>query len=100
MWIPLRPPELAGRERAHLDPFRRLRVLARAYGLGPAEHGQFVDAIAESRLVGSHFVRARVAAGERAFVQAWEALGGEEADERVFVWLKDHGAGMLRALRA
>src|SRR5262245_14886735 len=37
MWIPLRPPEPVG-ESAHLDPFRRLAVLAAGYGLDSREH--------------------------------------------------------------
>src|SRR5436190_3727225 len=48
MWIPLRPPGLAG-ERAHLDPFQRLAVLAAGYGLDSREHHALVDAILLSK---------------------------------------------------
>jgi aminoglycoside phosphotransferase (APT) family kinase protein len=44
MWIPLRPPELAG-ERAHLDPLHRLAVLAAGYSLDDRDHQPLVDAI-------------------------------------------------------
>jgi Phosphotransferase enzyme family len=97
MWIPLWPPELAG-ERAHLDPFRRLAVLARAYGLTSAEHGQLVEAIITSKRRGTRFVERRVSAGEPAFVEAWEQRGGKAGDDRLIAWLEDNREPLLRAL--
>jgi aminoglycoside phosphotransferase (APT) family kinase protein len=88
MWIPLRPPELSG-ERGHLDRFRRLTVLAHAYGLESTDHGSLVDAIMTSKRVGTRFVERRVKAGEPAFVEAWEELGGRAADDRTITWLED-----------
>ena len=98
MWIPLRPPELSS-ERAHLDPIRRLALLARAYGLESTEHGSLVDAIIASKRVGTRFVQRRVRAGEPAFVEAWEQRGGQTGDDRLLAWLKDSREAFLRALR-
>jgi Ser/Thr protein kinase RdoA (MazF antagonist) len=97
MWIPLRPPEVSG-ERAHLDPFRRLAVLARAYGLESAEHRPLVEAIITSKRLGTRFVERRVSAGEPAFVEVWEQRGGKAGDERLIAWLDANGEAFLRAL--
>jgi Ser/Thr protein kinase RdoA (MazF antagonist) len=97
MWIPLRPPELAGK-RAHLDPFRRLAVLARAYGLTSAEYDRFVEAIMTSKRLGTRFVERRVSAGESAFVEAWEQGGGKAGDDRLIAWLEQNHEAFLQAL--
>jgi Phosphotransferase enzyme family len=97
MWIPLRPPELAG-ERSHLDPFHRLAVLAEGYGLESAEHESFVEAIVISKRLGTRFVEQRVGAGEPAFVKAWEQRGGKAGDERLVAWLDENREALLRAL--
>jgi Phosphotransferase enzyme family len=97
MWIPLRPPELAG-ERAHLDPFHRLAVLAAGYGLDDREHQPLVDAIILSKQLGTRFVERRVRAGEPAFVEAWEQRGGKAGDERLVAWLEQNRGPFLQAL--
>jgi Phosphotransferase enzyme family len=97
MWIPLRPPELAG-ERAHLDPVRRLAVLAAGYGLERSDHESFVDAIVVSKRMGTRFVERRVKAGEPAFVEAWVERGGKAGDDRVLAWLDEHRHAFLLAL--
>ena len=97
MWIPLRPTELAG-ERAHLDPFHRLAVLAAGYGLDSAEHESFVDAIVVSKQLGTRFVERRVRAGEPAFVEAWEQRCGKAGDDRLIAWLEQNREAFLQAL--
>jgi Phosphotransferase enzyme family len=97
MWIPLRPPETAG-ERAHLDPFRRLAVLATAYGLESREYQPFVDAIVISKQLGTRFVERRVRAGEPAFVEAWEERGAKAGDDRLIAWLEENRERFLRVL--
>jgi Phosphotransferase enzyme family len=98
MWIPLLPPELSG-ERAHLDRPRRLALLVEAYGLERAEHRPLVDAVITSKRVGTRFVERRVSAGERSFVEAWAARGGQAGDNRLIAWLEDNRDVFLRALR-
>jgi hypothetical protein len=98
MWIPLRPPEMSG-ERGHLDPFRRLALVAHAYGLEGAEHRPLVDAIIASKRLGTRFVERRMKACEPAFVEAWGQLGGRAGDERLIAWLEDNREPFLQALR-
>lgn len=97
MWIPLRPPEFNG-DRAHLDPFSRLRVIADAYGLGVDQHQELVEAILESRRAGSRFVQRRVHAGEPAFVAAWTSHGADEGNARIISWLEENTNRFLSAL--
>ncbi len=98
MWIPLIPAEVSA-DRADLYRFRRLAVLAHAYGLAGEEHRPLVDAIITSKRVGTRFVRRRVSAGESAFVEAWEQRGGQAGDERLIAWLERNRAAFLQALR-
>jgi Phosphotransferase enzyme family len=98
MWIPLRPLD-APDERARLDPFHRLSVLAAGYGLDSAEHRPFVDAIVASKRVGTRFVERRVRAREPAFVEAWEQRGGKAGDDRVVAWLEASRDAFLQAVR-
>jgi hypothetical protein len=87
-WVPMLDPrsaEVSGR--AHLDPVRRLRLLVDAYGL-PAEDRPELMAMVELAVeVARGFVAARVAAGERAFVQAHHEHGGWERWDRLQAWL-------------
>jgi Phosphotransferase enzyme family len=98
MWIPLRPPELSG-ERAHLDPFRRLALLAHSYGPESGEHRPLVEAIITSKRLGTSFVERRVSAGEPAFVEVWEQRGGKAGDDRLIAWLEENREAFLRAVR-
>jgi Phosphotransferase enzyme family len=98
MWIPLRLPELSD-ERAHLDPFRRLALLAYAYGVASREHRPLVEAIITSKRLGTSFVERRVSAGEPAFVEAWERRGGKAGDDRLIAWLEENREAFLSALR-
>jgi Ser/Thr protein kinase RdoA (MazF antagonist) len=97
MWIPLRPPDLAG-ERSHLDPFHRLAVLAAGYGLDTIEHESLMDAIVISKQLGTRFVERRMRAGEPAFVEAWDQVGGKAGDDRLVTWLDENREAFLRAL--
>jgi Phosphotransferase enzyme family len=99
MWIPLRPAQFNG-DRAHLDPLKRLRVLADAYELLPAERRELVDAIVESRRLASRFVQHRVQAGEPAFVEAWKRHGMEAGDAAILTWLEQNRNAFLAALAA
>lgn len=72
LWIPLWPPN-ATDPPSRSDRFRRLRVLAEAYGLSPDDREPLVDAIIENNRIGSAFVRNRARAREPAFVAMWGA---------------------------
>jgi hypothetical protein len=98
MWAPLRPRDRAVTGMAELDPFHRLGVIARAYGLARADHEEFVEALIECRRVGIEFVRGRLRAGEPAFVEAWALRGGEAALELDLVWVIERSDALLAAL--
>jgi aminoglycoside phosphotransferase (APT) family kinase protein len=97
MWIPLLPAEMAG-ERSHLDPFHRLAVLSRAYGLDSSEDELLVEAVITSKRLGTRFVERRVHAGEPGFVELWERRGGKDGDDRLVAWLEANREAFLRAL--
>jgi aminoglycoside phosphotransferase (APT) family kinase protein len=98
MWSPLRPPELVVEGMQGLDPFRRLGILATAYGLDASDREEFVEMIVESRRRAAQFVRRRLAAAEPAFVRAWAPLGGEKALDSIQAWFTEHREAMLASL--
>ena len=97
LWIPLWPPSPTGPP-SRPDRFRRLRVLAEAYGLSPDDNEQLVDAIVENKRIGSAFVRDRARAGEPSFVAMWEQRGGEAGDARIVDWFEANREAFLEAL--
>ena len=87
MCIPVEPDEDAARSgRGGLDPVARLRVVANAYGLDGAGRTALVAALAESIERGGEFVRRRVDAGEPAFIEMWNSMGGQERFDRRRRW--------------
>jgi hypothetical protein len=96
MWIALR---LRGDDAADAAGCaRRLELLAAGYGLAPAEHEEFVEAIVEAQRVGNAFVRRHVEAGEPGFVAMWEGRGGAEWFDGVVAWMEAQRALWLAAL--
>ena len=79
MCVPIEPDEDAARSgRGGLDPAARLRLVADAYGLDRAGRRTMVTALAGSIERGGEFVRRRVDAGEAAFIEMWNSMGGQE----------------------
>jgi hypothetical protein len=72
--------------RGGLDPVARLRVVADAYGLDRAGRVALVEGLAEGIERGGEFVRRRVEAGEAAFIEMWESMGGQERFDRRRRW--------------
>jgi phosphotransferase family enzyme len=98
MCVPLDTPEDAARlGRGSLDPFRRLRIVADAYGL-PAERSDFLAMLEEGMEAGHHFVRRRVERGEPAFVTMWEQMGGQARYDRRQAWFSRNRQRFLDAL--
>jgi hypothetical protein len=98
MWIPLDTPEDAARtNRAGLDPFARLRVVADAYGLAD-DRADLVHVIEEQMERGSDFVRRRVEAGHEAFTKMWNDMGGEDRYRRRRAWFAERRQRFLHAL--
>jgi hypothetical protein len=100
MCVPLDSPEDAVRfGRRPVDPFRRLRVVADAYGLPPGRE-PFIDVLAESISAssGGGFVQRRVERGEPAFIEMWDQMGGGARYERRHGWFEQHRAHFLDAV--
>ena len=69
-----------------LDPCRRLRVAADAYGLDRAGRAELLDALEGQVARGGEFVQRRVDAGEAAFIEMWNVTGGAERYDRRREW--------------
>jgi len=98
MCVPLDVAEDAARNNYRdVDPQRRLRLVADAYGLPPGR-GPLVDVVGETIATGGEFVRRRVERGEPAFVKMWNDMGGAGRYERRRAWFERHRAEFLDAL--
>jgi hypothetical protein len=87
MCVPIETDEDAALTgRGGLDPFERLRVVADAYGLGVSERAELLDVLAGQLDRGGEFVRRRMAAGEQAFIDMWQAMGGQARHDRRRTW--------------
>ncbi len=101
MCIPLDTPDDAARTgRGGLDPVRRLRVVADAYGLDLAERSELLDVLDERFANGGAFVRRRIEAGEQAFIDMWEQMGGQARYDRRRDWFAAHRTTFAVALLA
>jgi len=96
MWAPVRPdahiPD-ARRGRA----LRRLRLFVDAYGLGDADRGRVIAAVAANEEWFRHLIQQLVAAGHVAFVDYWESERRARAE--VFgSWLAENEPAVRAAL--
>lgn len=99
MCIPLDTPEDAARTgRGHLDPVTRLGVVADAYGLDATQRVELLDVVDERMANGGVFVRRRVEAGEQAFIDMWETMGGQARYDRRRDWFSSRRPGFEAAL--
>ena len=88
-WAPMLDPESAAiAYPAGLDPARRLRMLADAYGLPLGDRVALVDAIRAADEAARAFVAARVQRGERAFLEAFTQQGGWVRWDRKITWFE------------
>ncbi len=88
MCVPIDSDQDAARTgRGGLNPFERLRAIADAYGL-PPDRSEFIRVIGERCEHGGAFVRRRVEAGDPAFIEMWNGMGGEERYERRKQWFE------------
>ena len=99
MCVPIDCPEDAGRMRRTVgDPFRRLRLVADAYGLS-ADRTELVDLLGMQTSAGGWFVKRRVDAGDAAFTRMWDETGGAERYDRRRDWFEAHRRHFLDELR-
>jgi Phosphotransferase enzyme family len=83
--------------RIGLDPFTRLRVAADAYGLPPDRH-ELVEVLATQIRGGGAFVQRHVDAGDPAFTEMWNQMGGAERYRRREEWFEANTQRFLDAV--
>lgn len=76
----------------------RLRLVADAYGLTAAQRSELLACLDASIAGGGEFVRRRVEAGEQAFIEMWNAMGGLERFDRRRTWWRDARPAFATAL--
>jgi aminoglycoside phosphotransferase (APT) family kinase protein len=97
---PTDAPGFAARTgRQDLDPGHRIRVAADGYGLAYDDRIELLDVLGEQIARGGDFVRRRVEAGEPAFVEMWEAMGGQDRYDHRHEWFEAERPVLLAALR-
>ena len=80
-----------------LDPFRRLRIVADAYGLPPGR-GEFLDVVAQGIRRGGQFLQRRLDEGNEAFIAMVAATGGMAKFDRRRAWFAAHRDRFAEAL--
>ncbi|SHL21898.1 phosphotransferase [Actinacidiphila paucisporea] len=99
-WVPTLDPESAAvHYPAGLDQLRRLRLLADAYGLTPAERRELPAVIEQATAAGRAFVERRFADGDPAYTEAVARHGGWTRWDRMQAWLVTHRDAYAAALR-
>lgn len=84
---------------APVDRPTRLRLVCDEYGLDEAGRTLVLEVLSDSMNRGGEFVRRRVEAGEAAFIEMWEAMGGQERFDRRRRWWDSEREAFERALR-
>jgi len=82
-----------------IDKPARLRVVCDAYGLDEAGRANVLLCLGGSIARGGEFVRRRVDAGEVAFIEMWNSMGGQERFDRRRRWWADNEERFADALR-
>ncbi|MCX6522207.1 MAG: phosphotransferase [Actinobacteria bacterium] len=77
----------------------RLRLVCDEYGLDGPGRARLLDRFDESIARDGQFVRRRVEAGEAAFIEMWESMGGQERYDRRRRWWSEVRADFEGALR-
>ena len=99
MCVPMDAQEDAARlGRAGLDPVARVVLLADAYGLVGLQRSELLQAIAERVAEGGQFVLRHVEAGEPAFIEMWQEMGGMARYDRRREWFAQQFSGFEQAL--
>jgi hypothetical protein len=84
---------------AGADRPARLRLVCDEYGLDDPGRARLLDCLDESIARGGEFVRRRVEAGQAAFIEMWEAMGGQERFDRRRRWWQDARVDFDESLR-
>lgn len=81
------------------DRPNRLRIVCDSYGLDDRARQEVLVCLSESIDRGGEFVRRRMDAGESAFVEMWNAVGGQERFDRRRRWWSRVRRDFTEALR-
>ena len=81
-----------------VDRPARVRLVSDEYGLDATGRSTLFDCLSESIAQGGEFVRRRVEAGEVAFIEMWESMGGQERFDRRRRWWDTHRDEFAAAL--
>ena len=73
--------------------------VADASGLDGAGREQLLAILSDAMARGGEFVRRRVEEGHPAFIEMWEAMGGQERFDRRRRWWAEEEAAFSAALR-
>ena len=84
---------------ASIDKPMRLRVVCDAYGCDESGRADVLACLSDSIARGGEFVRRRVEAGEVAFIEMWNNMGGQERFDRRRQWWSDNYQDFADALR-
>ncbi|MFI6873202.1 phosphotransferase [Streptomyces sp. NPDC050400] len=100
-WAPMLDPESAAARRfpPDLDPAHRLKVLADAYDLSPADRAALPALIEQATQGARAFVARRLAEHAPAFTEAHETRGGWPSWDRLQTWLAERRGEFEAALR-
>ncbi len=85
---------------APVDGPARVRLVCDEYGLDGPGRVRLLGCLDESIARGGEFVRRRVEAGEVAFIEMWEAMGGRERFDRRRRWWSAAHSDFEEALRS
>ena len=77
----------------------RLRVVCDTYGCDESGRADVLACLSDSIARGGEFVRRRVEAGESAFVEMWDNMGGQERFDRRRRWWSDNRQDFADAMR-
>lgn len=84
---------------ASADRAARVRLVCDEYGLDGPGRDRLLGCLDESIARGGEFVRRRVEAGEAAFIEMWESMGGQERFDRRRRWWAEARTEFVGALR-
>ncbi len=76
----------------------RLRLVCDSYGLDASGRPVVLTCLSESIAKGGEFVRRRVEAGEPAFIEMWNMMGGQERFDRRREWWAENLDAFARAM--
>ena len=81
------------------DKPMRPRIVCDAYGCDESARTDVLACLSDSIARGGEFVRRRVEAGEVAFIEMWNNMGGQERFDRRRQWWSDNHQNFADAMR-